>query len=110
MRIDWALINEHTSDSDHSKFSSTQFKFSHDKVMRCSVRNCVLRNFVKITGKHLCQSCLFSLRPATSLKKETLAQVFSSEFWEISENTFFTEQLWMAASEERIIVSVTLSM
>ena len=28
------------------------------------------------------------------IKKETLAQVFSCELWEISKNTVFTEQLW----------------
>ena len=27
-------------------------------------------------------------------KKESLAQVFSCEFWEISKKTFFTEHLW----------------
>ena len=32
------------------------------------------------------------------LKKETLAQVFSCEFCEISKNTFFTEHLWTTAS------------
>ena len=32
------------------------------------------------------------LAPATLLKKETLAQVFSCEFCEISENTFFYSQ------------------
>ena len=31
-------------------------------------------------------------------KKETLAQVFSWEFCEISKNTFFTEHLWTTAS------------
>ena len=36
----------------------------------------VLRNFAKFTGKHLCQSLFF--------KKETLAQVFSCKFCEIS--------------------------
>ena len=30
----------------------------------------------------------------TFIKKETLAQVLSCEFCEISKNTFFTEQLW----------------
>ena len=30
-------------------------------------------------------------------KKETLAQVFSCEFCEISKNTFFTEHLWATA-------------
>ena len=39
-----------------------------------------LRNVVKFTGKHLCQSIF--------IKKETMAQVFSYEFCEISKNTF----------------------
>ena len=47
----------------------------------------VITNFTKFTGNHLC------LRPATLLK-ETLAQVFSCEFCEISKNTFFIEHLW----------------
>ena len=52
----------------------------------------VLRNFIKFTRKHLCQSLFFDkvagLRHATLIIKETLAQVFSSEFYEISKNTF----------------------
>ena len=32
-------------------------------------------------------------------KKETLAQVFSCEFYEISKNTFFTEHLQTTASK-----------
>ena len=32
------------------------------------------------------------------IKKETRAQLFSCEFWEISENTLFTEHLWTTAS------------
>ena len=35
------------------------------------------------------------------IKKETLAQVFSCEFYEISKNTFFTEHLWTTASVDR---------
>ena len=46
----------------------------------------------------LCQILFFNqvagLRPATLLKKETLAQVFSCKFCEISKSTFFTERLW----------------
>ena len=61
---------------------------------RCSVRKSVLRNFTKFTGKHLCQSLFFN-----KVKKEMLAQVFSCDFCEISNNTFFTEHLWKAASE-----------
>ena len=38
-------------------------------------------------------------RPAYNfIKKETLAQVFSCEFCEISKNTFFTEHIWVTAS------------
>ena len=51
----------------------------------------VLRNFTKFTGKHLCQILIFNkvagLRSATLLK-ETMTQVFPSEFCEISQNTF----------------------
>ena len=38
-------------------------------------------------------------RPATSLKKETLVQVFSSEFCKIFKSTFCTEHLRTTASE-----------
>ena len=37
----------------------------------------------------------------TFIKKEAQAQVFSFEFCEISENTFFTEHPWATASEEK---------
>ena len=33
------------------------------------------------------------------IKKDTLTQVFSCEFCEISKNTFFSEHLWATASE-----------
>ena len=53
----------------------------------------VLRNFIKFTGKQLCQSLFFNkaagVRPANLLKKETLPQVFSCEFCEISKKTVF---------------------
>ena len=42
----------------------------------------VLRNFAKLTGKHLCQRFFFT-------KKESLAQVFSCKFSEISKSTSF---------------------
>ena len=51
----------------------------------------VLRNFTKMTGKHLCQSLFFNkvagLRPA-NLLKETLTKMFSCKFCVISKNTF----------------------
>ena len=36
------------------------------------------------------------------IKKETLTQVFSCEFCEISKNTFFTEHLRTTASKEHL--------
>ena len=39
------------------------------------------------------------------LKKETLAQVFSCEFYEIFKNTLFTEHLWVTVSEIMLILS-----
>ena len=50
-------------------------------VQRCSAKKDVLRNFAKLTGKDLCQSLNF-------IKKETLEQVFSCEFFEISKTNF----------------------
>ena len=40
------------------------------------------------------EKVFWGLRPATLLKKETLARLFSCEFCEISKNTYFTEHLW----------------
>ena len=50
------------------------FRCSRPKVF---CKKSVLRNFVKFKGNHLC-----------NFIKETLAQVFSCEFYEISKNTF----------------------
>ena len=87
---------------------------------RCSVRKAVLRSFSKFTGKHQCHSLvsnkvarqntqentcarvavLIKLQASASnfIEKETLAQVFSSEFSEISKNKFLTEHLCATAS------------
>ena len=65
----------------------------------------VLRNFAKFTGKHLCQSLFFNKvadAACNFIKKETLAQVFSCEFCEISKNTFFYRTPLVAASENEI--------
>ena len=61
----------------------------------------VLRNFAKITGKQLCQSLCFNKvadQACNFIKIETLAQVFSCEFGEISRNTFFSLHLRETAS------------
>ena len=59
----------------------------------------VLSNFAKCTGKHLCQSLFFNkVAGLNFIKKETLAQVFSCEFCEISKNTFSYRTPPVAAS------------
>ena len=60
----------------------------------------VLRIFTKFTGKHLCQDLFFN-KVAGLVKKETLAQVFSCEFCENFQNTFFTRTPLVDASVER---------
>ena len=53
-------------------------------------KNGVLRNFSKFAGKHLVYNFI---------KKETLAQVFSCEFFEISKNTFLYRTPPVVASD-----------
>ena len=65
---------------------------SEGVVWRCS-RKGVLRNLTKFTAKHLCQSLCFNKVAGLRLWGETLAQMFSCEFWEISQNNVFTEHL-----------------
>ena len=69
------------------KSSNNRMKTRSSHLM-CSLREGVLRNFAKFTGKHLCQS--LQAEACNFIKKETLAQVFSFEFCEFSKNTFFT--------------------
>ena len=53
----------------------------------------VIRNFARVTGKHLCQRLFFN-----KVEKESLAQVFSCEFREIAKNTSFYRTPPVAAS------------
>ena len=69
-----------------------------------SVRKGVLRNFANFTG-NTCARVSFFIKLQTSepqacnfIKIETLAQVFSGEFCEISKNTSFKEHLWATVS------------
>ena len=74
----WNELNDHQS------------KIMRSRHWRSSVRKGVLRNFAKFTEKHLCQSIFFKCR-CSFIKKGTLVQVFSCEFYEISKDTFFTK-------------------
>ena len=59
----------------------------------------VLRNFTKFTGKHLRQSQSLFFNKVDFIKKETLAEVFSCEFYEIFKNTFSYRIPLVAASQ-----------
>ena len=61
----------------HLDYADVVYRSSH---RRCSVKKGSLGNFAKFTGTHLRQRLFF-------IKKESLAQVFSGEFCEISKNT-----------------------
>ena len=92
----------------------TLLRFAEAVTQRYSVRKGVLRNFAKFTGKHLCQSLFFNEVASAAcnfIKKETLAQVFSCEFCEISKNNVFTEHLCTTAVyiSGRYVINVYVS-
>ena len=61
----------------------------------------VLRNVAKFAGKHLDQRLFLNnvaAKACNFIKKESLSQVFSYEFCEISKNTVFTGQLRTTAA------------
>ena len=56
-----------------------------EAATECSLKKSVLKDFAKITGKHLCQGLFFNKVAGVSLqpyKKESLAQVFFVNFVE----------------------------
>ena len=58
---------------------------------RCSITKGVFRNLERFKRKHLCRGLFFNKVagfPCNFIKKETLAKVFSCEFFHISRNTF----------------------
>ena len=61
----------------------------------------VSRNFIKFTGKHLCQILFFNKVAGfrlVTLLENTLAHVVSCEFCEISKKIFFTKHFLTTAS------------
>ena len=68
-------------------------QYSEEVAQRCSVE----KVFLEISQNSQENTC--GLRPATLLKKKTLAQVFSCKFCEISKNTFSYGTPLVAASE-----------
>ena len=75
---------------------SSLFRSSH---WRCSVKKHVLKNFIKFTGKHLCQclflkaESLFFPKICNFIEKETPAQVFFVNFAKFSKHLLFYRTL-----------------
>ena len=85
--------------------SNSKSKKDRNSHQRSAVEKGVPRSFTKFTKSNCARvSFLIKFRVLTFsfIKKETLAQVFSCEFCEISKKTFFTEHL-RAISSEKII-------
>ena len=58
-------------------------------------KKAVFKGFTIFTGKHLCRSLFLSLQ---LYWKENITQVFSSEYCETFNNSYFEKHLWTAAS------------
>ena len=74
---------------------------SRSSHQRCSIKKVFLEISQNSQGNNCTRfSILIKLQVSglQLIKKETLEQVFSCEFYEISKNTFFTEHLWTTAS------------
>ena len=90
--------NTQISVTRKDRIKQITFQISRSSYQRCSIIKGVLRNFAKFIGKHLCQSLFFNkvadLEPCNFIKKETLAQVFSCAYCEISKNTFLSKHVF----------------
>ena len=62
-------------------------KINRNTHQRCSIEIGVLKNFKEFTGS-TCARISFLIKTFNFIIKETLAQMFSCEFWEIFKNTF----------------------
>ena len=82
-------------------YTAQKMKFSikdRSSHQRCSIRKVVFKNFAKFAGKTP-EACRF-------IKKETLAQVFSCGFCEISNNTFLQNTSGRLLLQIRSILSI----
>ena len=80
----------------HTRYCSICYRSSRPEVF---CKKGVLRNYAKFKGKHLWQSLFFNKvagEVCDYIKKETLAQVFSCEYFQIFKNAFFMKHLrWL---------------
>ena len=90
--------SSHRRCSVKKMFSNISQKSQENTCARVSFLTCVRVFFNKVSVQ-----CNF-------IKKETLEKVFCCEFCEISNNTFFTEHLWAAASRKNYSTRLSKSL
>ena len=83
--------------------------FLYNNTNARSSRPEVFLEISKNSQKNTCArvSFLIKLQACNFIKKETLAQVLSCEFWEISKNSFFTEHFWWLLLKRRCVAVIT---
>ena len=103
METSWIIILQNNSkclllnDKCHTRYCLVCYKSSHREVF---CKKVVLRNFAKLTGKHLCQRLFFNkiagLKSATLFKKRLWHRCFLVNFAKSLRTPFFTEHLrWL---------------
>ena len=103
METSWIIILQNNSkclrlnDKCHTRYCLLCYKSSYREVF---CKKVVLRNFAKLTGKHLCQRLFFNktagLRPATLFKKRLWQRCFLVNFANSLRTPFFTEHFrWL---------------
>ena len=81
-----------TTTSTMTKILLTLISNTEAVAQRCSLKKGVLNNFIKFTGKYLCQSLFFNkvagLRPTTLLKKRLWHRCFLVNFAKFLRRSF----------------------
>ena len=79
---------------------------------RCFLKKSVLKNFLKFTGKHLCQSPFFKkvvgLRPVTLLKKRLWHRCFPMNFTKFSRTLFLQNTFGRLLLNKVKVLTVTV--
>ena len=101
----WILLYKYFSSWEILRNYSTIFRSSHQ---RCSIKKAILKNFVILTGKHLCrglffnnaaghQSCTFikkRLQQKFRVKSDKKQNIFLHNSFKISENFDIKHLRW----------------
>ena len=93
-----ALIKKTLKPCDQGKANYHVNKNKHNNTAKTKQR---------CSSPQTTQESMYIQKACNCIKKETLAQVLSGQFCEISKNPFFTEHLWTTASVNIIKIQLT---